>query len=111
MTRKPTNRDRRVTLISRQDAETLCLLRVIGTGEQTIRDICRALGVSASHEPRFAKVMTALASQGQIKLVEDRASLSELGLEKMVSLGSKVGLEEPSVIQPKRKKRPTARRV
>lgn len=102
-------RKRRAPQISREDAETLCLLRLIGTGERSISEICRALALSASHEAALAQVFQEMTAQGELELIEDRVSLTDSGRERMEAIGAMLG-SKPKVVRAKGKKlRPAGR--
>jgi len=107
--RKAQLRRHRARRISREDAETFCLLRLIGTGERSISEICRALALSASHEAALAQVFQEITAQGELELIEDRVSLTDSGRERMEAIDTMIG-SKPKVVRAKGKKlRPAGR--
>ena len=105
--RKQTRHKRSDPGLSREEAETLCLLRLIGKGERSISEICNALGLSVSHEVALTRVFQAMAARDEIQLIEDRVSLADFGRERMETIGAKIDLE-PKVVRAKGKKRRSA---
>ena len=107
--RKPERHRRRAPGLSREEAETLCLLRLIGKAERSIPEVCSVLGVSAWHGTEIAQVFQEMAARGEIELIEDRVSLTDSGRERMEDIGAKIALK-PRVVRAKGKKpRPASR--
>lgn len=76
--------------ISREDAETFCLISLIGIKGCTSSELLSQLKISTVHQSAFDEVLQGLAASGMLLRDKDRITLTDQGQAWMGSIAVKI---------------------